>query len=135
MLFRSIGGVGITNMATGSYGGWIDYDKWGVSFSTGAGLSNEDPTSYIYGKADKYTAGSTFTNFGIHRYGLFASQNISLGVGIQKSTNITTNGYEKGSTLPYVAVGFNKETCAGVFRFEALMSKIPIFGLGWGVKF
>jgi hypothetical protein len=129
------GGFGLNSTISATYGGWIDYGKWGGSITKGVTTSNEDPTNYIYGNASKYTAGSTFMNIGVHRYGLFKDENISIGGGIQMITDITTNGFEKGSTLPYVNVGYKKEIGFGTIRFDGLLGKIPTIGLGWGFTF
>ena len=58
-----------------------------------------------------------------------------LGAGIQKITDITTNGFEEGSTLPYANIGVKKSTGFGVIRAEAIIGKIPSLGIGWGFNF
>lgn len=127
-----MGGFGLNSSISANYGAWIDLGKWGASFTNGASVSNDDPTDYIYGNAAKYTAGSSYYNLGVHKNGVFNNQNLFLGAGIQKITDITTNGFEKGSTLPYVNLGIKKSIGFGVIRAEVIAAKIPSIGIGWG---
>ena len=130
-----MGGFGLNSSISANYGVWADLGKWGASYTNGAQVSNEDPTNYIYGNAAKYTAGSSYYNIGVHKNGVFNNENVFLGAGIQKITDITTNGFEKASTLPYVNVGLKKSTGFGVLRAEAIIAKIPSIGIGWGFSF
>jgi hypothetical protein len=130
-----MGGFGLNSSISANYGLWADFGKWGGSFTNGASLSNEDPTDYIYGNTQKYTAGSSYYNIGVHKNGVFNNENVFAGGGIQRITNITTNGFEEASTLPYVNVGIKKEILYGVIRAEVIVSKIPSIGIGWGFKF
>jgi hypothetical protein len=127
-----MGGIGLNSSISANYGAWVDFGLWGGSFSNGAQLSNEDPTDYIYGNATKYTAGSSYYNIGIHRNAAFRNENLFVGGGVQRITDITTNGFEKASTLPYINVGLKKKTDYGVFRGEVILGKIPSIGIGWG---
>ncbi len=129
-----MGGFGLNSSISANYGVWADFGKWGGSFTNGASVSNEDPTAYIYGNASKYTAGSSYYNIGVHKNGVF-NKNVFVGGGIQRVTDITTNGFEEASTLPYVNVGIKKEILYGVVRGEIILSKIPSIGLGWGFNF
>ena len=129
-----MGGVGLNSSISANYGVWLDVGGWGGSFTNGASLSNEDPTDYIYGNASKYTAGSSYYNIGVHKNGVF-NENVFVGGGIQRITDITTNGFEKASTLPYVNVGLRKEIIYGVIRAEVVLGKIPSLGIGWGFTF
>jgi hypothetical protein len=128
-----MGGFGLNSSISGNYGVWVDLGEWGGNFTKGASVSNDDPTDYIYGNASKYTAGSSYYSFGIHRNGVFP--NLFVGLGFQKITNITTNGFEGGSTLPYVNVGIKKEISFGVFRGEVVLGTFPSIGFGWGYNF
>jgi hypothetical protein len=130
-----MGGIGLNSTISANYGVWVDVGKWGGSFTNGAELSNEDPTDYIYGKVSKYTAGSSYYNIGVHRSGLFNEESIFLGGGIQRITDISTNGYEKAQTLPYVNLGIKKEIFYGNVRAEIVLAKIPSIGIGWGFNF
>ena len=129
-----MGGFGLNSSISANYGVWADFGNWGGSFTNGASVSNEDPTDYIYGNASKYTAGSSYYNIGVHRNNLF-DKNVFVGVGIQRITDITTNGFEEASTLPYVNVGIKKEILYGVVRGEVILGKIPSIGIGWGFMF
>jgi hypothetical protein len=130
-----MGGFGLNSSISANYGVWADFGKWGGSFTNGASLSNEDPTDYIYGNASKYTAGSSYYNIGVHRNEAFNNKNLFVGGGIQKITDITTNGFEEGSILPYVNVGLKKDISFGVIRGEVILGKIPSIGIGWGFNF
>ena len=130
--FGFMGGIGLNSAISANYGGWIDNGKWGASFTHGAEVSNEDPTAYIYGNASKYTAGSSYYNLGVYRSGLFNEERIFLGGGIQRITDISTNGFEKAQTLPYVNIGFKRDISFGCLRVELVMAKIPSIGIGWG---
>ena len=130
-----MGGFGLNSSISANYGLWADFGKWGGSFTNGASVSNEDPTAYIYGNASKYTAGSSYYNIGVHKNGVFNNENVFAGGGIQRITDITTNGFEEGKTLPYVNVGIKKEILYGVVRAEVIVAKIPSIGIGWGFNF
>jgi hypothetical protein len=129
-----MGGFGLSSSISANYGGWVDNGKWGVSYTNGASVSNEDPTAYIYGNASKYTAGNSYYNLGVFRSGLFNEERIFLGGGIQRVTDISTNGFEKAKTLPYVNIGFKRDISFGSVRVELVMAKIPSIGIGWGFE-
>jgi hypothetical protein len=63
------------------------------------------------------------------------NKNVFVGGGIQRVTDITTNGFEEASTLPYINIGIKKEILYGVVRGEVILGKIPSIGLGWGFNF
>ncbi len=130
-----MGGFGLNSSISANYGLWLDYGGIGIDFSRGASLSNEDPTDYIYGNASKYTAGSSYYNFGLHYNNAFKNKNLFTGVGVQSIRDITTNGFEESTLLPYVNFGAKKEIFYGVVRAEVVLSKIPSIGIGWGFNF
>jgi hypothetical protein len=130
-----MGGFGVMSTFSANYGAWVDFGKWGVNFSNGAALSNNDPTDYINGKASSYTAGSSYYNIGIHKNGVFNNQNLFIGGGLQDITDISTDGFDNGMYVPYLNIGIKKEIFIGSVRVEAVISKIPSIGLGWGINF
>lgn len=130
-----MGGFSLLSSISATYGFWGDFGKWGVSYTNGAVLGNEDPTDYINGVSSSYTAGSSYYNIGIHRNGVFNNENVFVGGGLQNITDITTKGSNEGMYVPYVNVGIKKEIFYGCVRGEIVISKIPSIGLGWGFNF
>jgi hypothetical protein len=130
-----MGGFSLLSSISATYGFWGDFGKWGVNYTNGAVVSNEDPTNYINGKSSSYTAGSSYYNIGIHRNGVFNNENVFVGGGLQNITDITTKGKNEGMYVPYVNVGIKKEIFYGCVRGEIVISKIPSIGLGWGINF
>jgi hypothetical protein len=130
-----MGGFCLGSTISATYGFWGDFGKWGVSYTNGAVLGNDDPTDYINGVSSSYTAGSSYYNIGIHRNGVFNNENVFVGGGLQNITDITTKGKNEGMYVPYVNVGIKKEIFYGCVRGEIVISKIPSIGLGWGINF
>jgi hypothetical protein len=130
-----MGGFSLLSSISATYGFWADFGKWGVNYTNGAVVSNEDPTDYINGVSSSYTAGSSYYNIGIHRNGVFNNENVFVGGGLQNITDITTKGANEGMYVPYVNVGIKKEIFYGSVRGEIIISKIPSIGLGWGINF
>jgi len=130
-----MGGFGLNSSVSANYGMWVDFGGLGVSVTRGASLSNEDPTDYIYGNASKYTAGNSYTNFGLHYNNIFKNKNLFTGVGVQSIRDISTNGFEKAQITPYVNFGAKKEIFYGIVRAEVVLAKIPSINVGWGFSF
>jgi hypothetical protein len=130
-----MGGFSLSSSISATYGFWGDFGKWGINFTNGAVVSNEDPTNYINGAVSSYTAGSSYYNIGIHRNGVFNNKNLFVGGGLQDITDITTKGDNEGMYVPYVNVGIKKEIAFGSVRAEIVISKISSIGLGWGINF
>lgn len=139
----TIGGsasIGITqffytgNFSMIGYGAWIDFEKFGLSYSGGGALSNEDPTNYILGYADKYTAGLVYRNYGVHFHKIGKDENVFLGAGLQNITDISTDGM-RNDYYPYMNAGWKQNVGQiGVIRVELLVSKVPTIGLGFGLR-
>jgi hypothetical protein len=130
-----MGGFSLMSSISATYGFWGDFGKWGISYTNGAVLGNDDPTDYINGVSESYTAGSSYYNIGIHRNGVFNNENVFVGGGLQNITDITTKGFNEGMYVPYVNIGIKKEIFFGCVRGEIVISKISSIGLGWGINF
>jgi len=134
----TIGGIGSINFRSSfdaNYGGWVDFGNWGIDFMNGATLSNESPMSYIYGNSKKYTAGSTYQNYGVHKsYRGLDNNYYSYGGGIQNLTDITTSGNEN-SVLPYVIFGMGHRFSNDTYfmKGQVIVSKITSVGFGFGI--
>ncbi len=134
----TIGGVTSINFRgafDANYGGWIDFKEWGFDYINGATLSDESATSYLIGKSDKFTAGSFYRNYGIHRnYKGSDGYYYSIGGGIQSITDITTSGNETKS-LPFLNFGMGQRFSNDSYFVKGQLNigKITSFGVGFGL--
>ena len=133
-------GFRITNGLSVNYGGWVDFGKIGIEFNRGVSVGDEDPTSFIKGTTNVYTAGSTFNNLGIFitpfSLGKNGDANIFVSAGAQFVEDITTSGIKKYKN-PYAGFGidfsFGYDNRA-VIRTELQFSKISTISMGLGYK-
>ena len=134
----TIGGVTSINFRgafDANYGGWIDIKEWGFDYVAGATLSDETPDAYLIGKSTKYTAGSVYQNYGIHRnYKGLDGYYYSIGGGIQSITDITTSGNEI-SSLPYANFSMGQRFSNDTYFIKGMVNlgKITSFGIGFGL--
>ena len=138
----TIGGMsGVTfgGALNANYGGWVDFGIGGVQYLYGAVVSNDNPSNYINGKSNSYTAGSTYHNIGVfYNANKFdeLKYNLIMGGGVQSYTDITTDGLKNGY-YPLVIVGtsfdlgYSKQY---TLRLDASISKITSLNFGIGIK-
>ena len=138
----TIGGIsGITfgGSLNANYGGWVDFGIGGIQYLSGAVVSNENPSNYINGKSNSYTAGSTYHNIGVfYNANKFdeLKYNLIMGGGVQSYTDITTDGLKTGY-YPLVIVGtsfdlgYSKQY---TLKLDASISKITSLNVGIGIK-
>jgi hypothetical protein len=138
----TIGGMsGVTfgGSFNANYGGWVDFGDGGVQYLYGAVVSNDNPYNYIMGKANSYTAGSTYNNIGAYYNSpKFDNTKINLffGGGVQLSNDITTEGFKKdwsplailGATMD---LGYNNKY---TLRTDFSISSISSLNIGIGFK-
>jgi hypothetical protein len=140
----SLSGIGAlysqkNNMSanTFSYGAYLNTKKIGIEFMYGAGLTNNDATDYIYGRAKNYTAGYTVNMFGAY-YIVDANQNssIHLGLGCQNVTSISTDMIETLSS-PYGIFGGTLnigKTEMFEIKGEVHVGLISSLNVGFGIR-
>ena len=127
------------NGATYHYGINIETDKIGLTYSFGAGLTNEDPTKYINGNSDNYTAGFILNNIGAY-YIQHNSQieSVYYGAGIQQITAISTNPDPLVWVAPYGILGINKYYGYNnqfALKAELNIGMVSSVNIGWGIRF
>ncbi len=142
------GGLGIdmssqyNNGMTYHYGVSLETDlpeiSIGFQYSFGAGLTNEDPTKYINGNAENFTAGFTLNNIGSY-YIQHNSQTESVyyGGGIQNITAISTNPDPLVWTAPYGILGINKYFGYNnqfALKAELNIGMVSSVNIGWGIR-
>lgn len=120
------------------YGGFLEIGNYGISYMKTANLTNDDPTDYILGKANKYTSGKVVTNIGFfakaHDY--HHNINMIIGSGFQFIDNITTNGIESDKSL-YGQIGAEYELHNSNFslRSDIIISLKSASSLNIGVAY
>jgi hypothetical protein len=120
-----------------SYGVYVEYEKIGVEIIGGAGLSNQDPTSYINGYSSNYVAGYGMNGIGVYYKFPIQSNKGSyyLGVGSQRMDEIATND-PKWVKSPYGIVGIKGyyfNNCE--IKLEANLGIMTTLNFGFGVRF
>jgi hypothetical protein len=114
-----------------NYGAWVDFGHMGIEYSYGVGLSGDDPTDFINGKAKSYNAGSYYRNYGFYTNDFFFKGS-SFGAGAQVISDITTSGIIT-KTLPYFNLGYNiKLNEDYVVKLNGMVGNISSFNIGVG---
>jgi len=125
--------------ASYQYGFNVELNKVGLTYSFGAGLTNEDPTKYINGGAKSYTAGFSLNNIGAYYIEhMSETKSVYCGVGMQQIKAISTNPDPLIWTAPYAILGINKYYgCNSEFalKVELNIGMVTSVNIGWGIKF
>jgi hypothetical protein len=121
------------------YGFNIESNKVGLTFSFGAGLTNEDPTKYIYGDVKNYTAGFTLSNIGAYYIQhMSETKSVYYGAGMQQIKAISTNPDPLVWTAPYGVLGVNRYYGYNnefALKVELNIGMVSSVNIGWGIRF